>query len=212
MTSLDTDIEAPSTMQVTGTRAMDICLVLLALPAVLPIFLALTAAVHLTSRGSAFFIQTRIGHYGKPFAMIKFRSMYEDAEDRRAELIRFSDRGGICIKIKNDPRVTPVGRFLRRWSLDELPQLINVLKGEMSLVGPRPALEDEVAQFPPRAKLRHLVRPGLTGLWQISGRADVSFDEMIAYDLHYVKHASFLRDCTILLQTLRAVLHGKGAY
>ncbi|MEQ3726818.1 MAG: sugar transferase [Tateyamaria sp.] len=193
-------------------RIMDFTLSLLGLMAIWPVFLAIAVAVSCTSRGPVFFVQQRVGLNGRTFKMFKFRSMYQDADTRRAEVEKLSDRNGICLKVKRDPRVTPVGRVLRRLSLDELPQIFNVLWGDMSLVGPRPALVSEVEEYPDHAHLRHTVLPGITGLWQISGRADIGFEEMIALDLHYVRRVSFQTDAVILLMTFRAVLSGRGAY
>jgi len=195
-----------------GKRALDIALSCLILLAIWPLLLGLAITVRATSPGPAFFLQTRIGQHGRPFRMMKFRSMYLDAEERRDALAALSDREGICLKIRNDPRVTPVGRFIRRWSLDELPQIFNVLKGEMSLVGPRPALVEEVEAYPAHAHRRHAVPPGITGLWQVSGRADIGFAEMITLDLSYVERTSPWLDMSILFRTAGAVLHGKGAY
>ena len=144
--------------------------------------------------------------------MIKFRSMYQGAEQRRAEVLDSSDRAGICFKAKDDPRITPFGRILRRSSLDELPQLINVLMGHMSLVGPRPALPQEVAEYPAAAMERLKVLPGITGAWQVAGRADLGFDEMVALDVSYVRHATMSVDLRILAQTFGAVASGRGAY
>jgi lipopolysaccharide/colanic/teichoic acid biosynthesis glycosyltransferase len=193
-------------------RLFDVTLTGAILAAFWPLLLLIAAAVRLSSPGPAFFVQTRIGLGGAPFRMIKFRSMYADAERRRAEVAALSDREGICVKVRNDPRITPVGRVLRRTSLDELPQLLNVLAGDMSLVGPRPALPEEVALYPPEAHRRHAVRPGITGLWQVSGRADIGFSEMIDLDLDYVRRVSPARDMGILFRTFRAVTNGKGAY
>lgn len=193
-------------------RVLDLVLCLIALPAILPIFCLVGAVIVLTSKGPAFFVQKRVGRHGQTFSMYKFRSMYIDAEERRAEVERLSEREGVCVKVKNDPRVTPVGRALRRWSVDELPQLINVLRGDMSLVGPRPALICEVEQYPDHAHARHDVLPGITGLWQVSGRADVGFDEMILMDLEYVRRVSVLTDLSILLRTCGVVVTGRGAY
>ena len=165
-----------------------------------------------TSPGPVFFVQTRVGLNGRTFNMLKFRSMYRDAEARRAEVAATSDRDGLCLKIKCDPRITPVGRIIRRWSLDELPQLFNVIRGDMSLVGPRPALVEEVAAYPDHAHARHAVPPGITGLWQVSGRADICFDEMIELDLDYVSRSSTKTDVNILLRTFRVVASGEGAY
>jgi exopolysaccharide biosynthesis polyprenyl glycosylphosphotransferase len=193
-------------------RCFDVTLTCAILVAVWPLLLVIAVAVRLSSPGPVFFVQTRIGLGGEPFRMIKFRSMYADAERRRAEVAALSDREGICLKVRNDPRITPVGRFLRRTSLDELPQLFNVLSGDMSLVGPRPALPEEVAVYPPEAHRRHAVRPGITGLWQVSGRADIGFAEMIELDLDYARRTSIPLDLSILLRTFRAVTAGKGAY
>ncbi|MEX0287114.1 MAG: sugar transferase [Paracoccaceae bacterium] len=195
-----------------ATRWFDLALGLLVLSVIWPVLLLCALAVALTSRGPMFFVQTRIGQHGVPFQMIKFRSMYADAEARRAALMHQSDREGLCLKIRKDPRITPVGRFLRRWSLDELPQIFNVLKGDMSLVGPRPALPQEVANYPENAHRRHLVLPGITGLWQVSGRAEIGFDQMIELDLHYVRTASVPTNIVILLRTFGAVITGRGAY
>jgi exopolysaccharide biosynthesis polyprenyl glycosylphosphotransferase len=193
-------------------RLFDITLSCMMLVAFWPLMLLIAVAVRLSSPGPVLFVQTRIGLGGKPFAMIKFRSMYADAERRRTEVAALSDREGICVKVRKDPRITPVGRFLRRTSLDEVPQLFNVLAGDMSLVGPRPALPEEVALYPPEAHRRHTVLPGITGLWQVSGRADIGFSEMIDLDLDYAQRSSVLLDLIILLRTVWAVTDGKGAY
>lgn len=197
---------------VKGKRLFDTFLALAMLVAILPLFLATALAVKLSSPGPIFFVQRRIGLCGNRFWMLKFRSMYRDAEKRRREIVAQSDRQGICIKLKRDPRITPVGRFLRRWSLDELPQLLNVIAGNMSMVGPRPALEEEVAAYPSYAHRRHDVPPGITGLWQVSGRADIGFEKMIELDLEYIRRTSIYFDALILLRTIGVVLTGKGAY
>ena len=168
--------------------------------------------IRLDSKGSALFKQTRIGLDGAPFGVYKFRSMHTDAEARRAALLAQSDREGVCFKSRNDPRVTRIGRVLRRLSLDELPQVLNVLKGEMSIVGPRPALQEEVEQYPPRALGRLAVKPGITGLWQVSGRADIGFDKTIDMDLAYVRARSTLLNVILIALTFRAVISGRGAY
>ena len=170
-------------------RALDTSLVVMGAAVVLPVFAGIALAVKLTSKGPVFFVQQRVGRDGKTFGMIKFRSMFIDAEARRAALSDQSDRAGVCFKLKNDPRVTPLGRILRRLSLDELPQLINILRGDMSLVGPRPALPEEVAVYPSYARERLDVLPGLTGSWQVSGRADLSFSQMIDLDIAYARRA-----------------------
>lgn len=196
----------------TAKRALDLGLTLLGLAAIWPLFALIALAVKLSSPGPAFFVQTRIGKDGKPFGMIKFRSMYADAEARRAALLAQSDRQGICFKSKDDPRITPLGRILRRLSLDELPQILNVVKGEMSLVGPRPALPEEVAAYPVAARERLAVLPGITGPWQVSGRADLSFDQMVALDIDYARNGQLTTDISLLFQTVSAVASGRGAY
>jgi lipopolysaccharide/colanic/teichoic acid biosynthesis glycosyltransferase len=138
--------------------------------------------------------------------------MYIDAEARRAELLAHSDREGLCFKSRKDPRITRVGGLLRRFSVDELPQIINVLRGDMAIVGPRPALPQEVAVYPPRAMGRLTVKPGLTGIWQVSGRAEISFDRMIDMDLAYARSPSLLLDIVLIAMTFRAVVSGRGAY
>jgi lipopolysaccharide/colanic/teichoic acid biosynthesis glycosyltransferase len=193
-------------------RPLDVTLVLLGLLLIWPLLLAVALAVRLSSPGPVFFIQTRVGLNGQRFGMIKFRSMYRDAEARRAALLAQSDRAGLCFKSRHDPRITPVGRVLRRLSLDELPQIFNVLRGDMSLVGPRPALPEEVSAYPPRAHGRLRVLPGITGLWQVSGRADIGFDDMITLDLAYVSDDRLGTYLRILLRTFTAVVSGKGAY
>ena len=193
-------------------RLLDLTLAGLAAVALSPLLLLVVLAIRLDSPGSALYRQTRVGKDGVPFSVLKFRSMHTDAEERRAALLAQSDRAGICFKSRNDPRVTRVGRFLRRSSLDESPQIFNVLRGEMSLVGPRPALPQEVAAYPAQALGRLKVKPGITGLWQISGRADISFDKMIDMDLAYGASRSTLLDLMIIFLTFRTVLSGRGAY
>jgi exopolysaccharide biosynthesis polyprenyl glycosylphosphotransferase len=177
-----------------------------------PVLLAAAVGIRLDDRGPAFFRQTRIGEGGAPFTMWKLRSMYVDAEERRLALLASSDRDGLMFKMRHDPRITRVGRHLRRLSLDELPQLFNVVRGDMSLVGPRPPLPAEVESYHDAVTRRLLVRPGLTGLWQVSGRADLSWEESIHLDLRYVDNWSFAMDAQILWRTARAVFGGKGAY
>jgi exopolysaccharide biosynthesis polyprenyl glycosylphosphotransferase len=183
-----------------------------ALVVLLPLFLALAVWVRLSSRGPALFRQERIGTDGKPFTMYKFRSMYVDAEQRLADLRALNEGDGVLFKMKDDPRITPAGKWLRRFSLDELPQLINVAIGTMSLVGPRPPLQSEVSQYENDVRRRLLVKPGLTGLWQISGRSDLSWEESVRLDLHYVENWSLALDLVILWKTAFAVLSRKGAY
>ena len=177
-----------------------------------PVILGAALAVRLTSPGPAFFRQRRIGVDGRPFTMWKLRSMYVDAEQRRAALLAQSDRDGLMFKMHDDPRITRVGRLLRRYSIDELPQLWNVVRGDMSLVGPRPPLPQEVDGYHDAVNRRLHVRPGLTGLWQVSGRADLSWEEAVRLDLRYVDNWSVAMDLLILWKTARAVLGGSGAY
>lgn len=178
----------------------------------LPFLVGAAFAIKVNDRGPVFFRQTRIGEGGQPFTMWKLRSMYVDAEERRLALLDSTDRDGPMFKMRKDPRVTRVGGFLRRVSMDELPQLINVVKGDMSLVGPRPPLPSEVETYHDAVTRRLLVRPGLTGLWQVSGRADLSWEESVHLDLRYVDNWSFAMDAQILWRTARAVLGGRGAY
>jgi exopolysaccharide biosynthesis polyprenyl glycosylphosphotransferase len=178
-----------------------------------PLMIAIWLGVRLTSPGPAFFKQERIGLRGEPFTMLKFRSMHVDAEARLAAIRDLNENAdGLLFKIRDDPRVTRVGRFLRRYSLDELPQLINVVRGDMSLVGPRPPLPSEVELYPDDVRRRLLVRPGVTGLWQVSGRSDLTWEESVRLDLRYVENWSLFYDFAILWQTLFAVVRGSGAY
>lgn len=183
---------------------------LLALASLVLIPLAVT--IRLTSPGPAFYKQRRIGRDGEPFTMWKLRSMYVDADARRAALLAQTDGNGLLFKMKDDPRITPIGKILRRLSLDELPQLINVVKGEMSLVGPRPALAEETAKYSGDEPKRLVVKPGLTGLWQVSGRSDLSREDSMRLDLRYVDNWSLGLDLAILWRTFRAVVGGRGAY
>ncbi|WP_129339232.1 sugar transferase [Cellulomonas endophytica] len=177
-----------------------------------PVILVAAVLVARTSPGGAFFRQPRVGIDGQLFTMWKLRTMYEDAEKRRQELLAASDGQGLLFKMHDDPRVTPVGKFLRRYSIDELPQLWNVVRGDMSLVGPRPPLVEEVAAYSDPVTRRLHVRPGLTGLWQVSGRSDLSWEASVALDLRYVDNWSLAGDLLILWKTARAVLRGSGAY
>ncbi|WP_232291773.1 sugar transferase [Frankia sp. QA3] len=178
-----------------------------------PLFVTLALAVRLTSRGPAIFRQVRVGQGGDHFTMYKFRSMYVDAEARKAELESRNERAeGLLFKMRDDPRITRVGKFLRKWSLDELPQLLNIVNGSMSLVGPRPPLPAEVARYEDDVHRRLMVKPGLTGLWQISGRSDLEWDESVRLDLRYVQNWSLPLDFYILWRTMFAVLRREGAY
>jgi exopolysaccharide biosynthesis polyprenyl glycosylphosphotransferase len=176
-----------------------------------PGLLAVAAAIRLTSRGPALFWQTRIGQNGREFTVVKFRTMYVQAEQRRAALVGRNETDGLLFKIQDDPRVTPLGRLLRRTSVDELPQLLNVLRGDMALVGPRPLPVRDV-DFTGDVRRRLLVRPGITGLWQVNGRSRLSWEDTIQLDLYYVENWSISLDLAIMLRTVAAVFRGTGAY
>jgi exopolysaccharide biosynthesis polyprenyl glycosylphosphotransferase len=193
-----------------GIDRIGAALLLLALS---PLFAAIALAVRLFGgRGPVLFKQTRVGLGGREFTMYKFRTMRWGAEAERAALLAFNQCEGGLFKIREDPRVTPLGRHLRRWSLDELPQIWNVLTGSMSLVGPRPPLGEEVELYEDDARRRLLVKPGLTGLWQVSGRSDLSWSECVRLDLYYIENWSVTFDLLVLCKTVRAVLLGQGAY
>ena len=192
-------------------RVMDLTLVSLALAVLLPLFAVIATVVKVTSRGPVIFRQTRVGRGGDEFVVYKFRSMHVDAEKRLAQLKR-NDADGPMFKLRADPRVTAVGRWLRRFSLDELPQLWNVVKGDMSVVGPRPPLPREVESYADDVRRRLLVKPGITGLWQVSGRSDLSWDDSVRLDLYYVENWSPVLDMVILVRTVVAVVRGMGAY
>jgi exopolysaccharide biosynthesis polyprenyl glycosylphosphotransferase len=181
---------------------------------ILPFLLGLALVIRLTSSGPALFSQERVGRDGKTFRLWKFRSMYVDAEERLEQLQSLNLHGaaGVLFKMHDDPRVTRVGRVLRRYSLDELPQLINVLLGHMSLVGPRPPLPAEVDKYEGHVHRRLMVKPGLTGLWQVSGRADLAWEDAVRLDLHYVENWSLGLDVAILAKTAMAVVRPSGAY
>lgn len=192
-------------------RAVDLAGSVVGLVVLSPVLLISAIAIRVTSPGPALFKQVRVGKAGQEFACWKFRSMHSDAEERLASLATSNEADGLLFKIRDDPRITAVGRFLRRSSIDELPQLFNVLGGSMSLVGPRPlAVADEAFQGDERRRM--LVRPGITGLWQVSGRGDQSWDEAVRLDLYYVENWSLSLDIAIMLRTLLAVVRGSGAY
>ena len=182
-----------------------------ALVLMLPLLLLVAAVVRVTSRGPVLFKQVRVGLGGRHFVMWKFRTMTTDAEQRLAELAHMNEHDGVLFKIRNDPRITPVGRVLRRWSLDELPQLWNVLCGDMSIVGPRPPLPSEVERYENHVRRRLLVKPGLTGLWQVSGRAGLPWDEAVRLDLYYVENWSLSMDAMVIAKTVAAVVRRQGA-
>ena len=193
-------------------RAFDVVLTAFGLLLLSPLLLVIAAVVKLQDGGPVFFRQSRVGRDGDAFGMFKFRSMVVDAEQQLSELKGANEMDSVLFKMKDDPRITKVGKFLRRYSVDELPQLFNVLRGEMSLVGPRPPLPSEVSQYHDDVHRRLLVRPGLTGLWQVSGRSGLSWDEAVRLDLYYVDNWSMTSDLVILFKTVQAVLGKAGAY
>lgn len=196
----------------TVKRFTDIVFSLMGLFILSPIMLIVIIAIKLEDlKGPVFFSQERVGYLGKKFRMYKFRSMYIDAEKRLNELQHLNEQSGPVFKIKNDPRITKVGKFIRKTSLDELPQLLNVLKGEMSIVGPRPALPSEVNQYNDYQKQRLLVKPGITCIWQVSGRNNIGFNEWIELDLEYIKNQSFILDLKLILKTIPALLGDRNA-
>ncbi|WP_440602867.1 sugar transferase [Bacillus sp. GB_SG_008] len=178
-----------------------------------PVFLIVALLIkYEDSKGPVFFKQIRVGKDGKEFYMYKFRSMVTDAEERLNDLLQHNEVSGAMFKMKEDPRVTKIGRFIRKTSIDELPQLLNVLKGEMSLVGPRPPLLREVKEYTEYDKQRLMVTPGCTGLWQVTGRNDVGFNEMVQLDLEYIQKRSFVFDMKIILKTIKVMFGSNNAY
>jgi len=184
----------------------------LALLALSPVLTAVVVAIRLSDHGPALFRQTRVGKGGETFTIYKFRTMVVDAEARLAAIRENNDSDGVLFKMRRDPRITALGARLRKWSVDELPQLFNVLRGEMSLVGPRPALPLETAEYADHVRRRLVVKPGLTGMWQVSGRSDLSWDESVRLDLRYVENWSFALDLQILWKTISVIFRGAGAY
>lgn len=194
-------------------RTIDIAGSLIGLILLSPLFVLIAILIKLEDpKGSLLFYQTRIGKNEKPFRMFKFRSMVSNAEEKLKELLAQNEIEGAMFKMKNDPRITKVGKFIRKTSIDELPQLINVLRGEMSLVGPRPPLVREVAEYTDYDKLRLTVTPGCTGLWQVSGRNELSFKEMVELDLKYIQNRSVMFDLVIIFKTFRVLFGAKDAF
>lgn len=188
--------------------ASSIALILLAIP-----FLIVAILIKRDDpQGPVFYSQIRLGKHQRPFKMYKFRSMFVDADKKLADLLKYNEVDGAMFKMKADPRVTQIGHFIRKYSIDELPQLINVFKGDMTLVGPRPPLEREVATYSEYAKQRLYVKPGCTGLWQVSGRNSVGFDEMVELDLQYIQKSSFWFDLKIILMTVKIMIIPNSAY
>lgn len=194
-------------------RVFDLAVSLFLIFLFLPIFILTALAISLDSKGPIFFRQTRVGRKGRLFTLYKFRSMTVNADSLKAGIIAGkSFQDSVTFKMKDDPRITRVGSFIRRYSIDELPQLFNVVKGEMSLVGPRPPLPEEVERYSREDRGRLLVKPGMTCLWQISGRSELTFKQQVELDKQYINSRSILLDIKILLKTIPAVLTGKGAY
>jgi exopolysaccharide biosynthesis polyprenyl glycosylphosphotransferase len=212
LTLLHVDHPQLSGFRVVIKGLFDRCVAAAALLLLFPLMVLLGVTIWLYDRGPALFTQTRVGKEGRIFRIYKFRTMVVDAEKHRAELLPSNDHDGILFKIRKDPRITGVGAHLRRWSVDELPQFLNVLLGEMSLVGPRPALPAEAAEYADHVRRRLVVKPGLTGLWQVSGRSDLSWEESVRLDLRYVENWSFALDLQIMWKTISAIVGRSGAY
>ena len=194
-------------------RGMDICGSLAAIVLLAPVFIFVAIWLKLDSPGPLIYRQVRIGLHGRPFYFYKFRSMYVDSEARRLALEKENEsKDGVIFKMKNDPRITRCGRFIRKYSIDETPQFFNVLLGDMSLVGPRPPLPSEVAQYTLDDRKRLEILPGITCIWQISGRSDIPFREQVVLDKEYIRGQGFWKDVLILFKTIPAVMSGRGAY
>lgn len=192
-------------------RILDVFLSSLALVVLSPLFLVTAIAVK-TDGGSVFYTQIRQGKNNEPFKLYKFRSMCPDAETKKAEIMKYNEMDGPVFKMKNDPRITKVGRFIRKYSIDELPQLLNIIKGDMGIVGPRPPLPEEVEKYSPYQMQRLLITPGLTCFWQAYGRSTLSFDDWMDMDMRYIKRRSIHLDIQLILKTIHAVIFTRGAY
>ena len=212
LTLLHVDHPQLGGMRLVFKELFDRCAALVALIMLAPLLLTFALAIRLHDHGPALFTQNRVGKDGRVFRIYKFRTMVVDAEQRKPELIARNDLDGVLFKMHEDPRVTVIGSYLRRWSIDELPQLINVFLGSMSLVGPRPPLPNEAARYADHVRRRLVVKPGLTGLWQVNGRSDLSWDESVRLDLRYVENWSFALDLQILWKTISVLFRGSGAY
>ena len=194
-------------------RLFDVAVSCMMLVLLIPVFAITALCIVLESRGPVFYSQTRVGTDGRHFRFFKFRSMVVGAHNIKEELLKHNEsKDGVLFKMKKDPRVTRVGRFIRKFSIDELPQLFNVLIGDMSLVGPRPATPDEVAQYTLEQRKRLHAVPGITCIWQVSGRSEIPFEKQVQLDIEYIRSTSLMSDLIILLKTIPAVLSGKGAY
>lgn len=212
LTVLTTSIKTVDERLMMIKRLMDIISGIIGCLITLVVAVPLAVAVKMQSPGPLFFKQVRVGKNGRKFNLYKFRSMYTDAEERKAELMKQNEMQGLMFKMENDPRIFPVGRFIRKYSIDELPQFYNILKGDMSLVGTRPPTVDEYEQYDQHHKIRLSIKPGLTGLWQVSGRSNIKdFDEVVRLDEQYIENWSLGLDCRIILKTVRVVLGGDGS-
>jgi exopolysaccharide biosynthesis polyprenyl glycosylphosphotransferase len=199
--------------RINAKRAFDLVVAVSILILLSPFLLLVALLIRLDSKGPMFFSQVRVGKQGASFKMYKFRSMYVDAEQRKATLMAHNEmQGGVLFKMRDDPRVTRMGRLIRKYSIDELPQIWNVLVGDMSLVGPRPPLPSEVAQYTPYQRRRLAVTPGITCIWQVSGRSNIPFPKQVELDLEYIANQSFWNDMMLLVRTVPAVLKAQGAY
>ena len=212
LTLLHVDHPQLGGMRLAVKDLFDRCVAGAALLLLAPLMAVLAVTIWLSDRGPALFTQIRVGKDGRKFRIYKFRTMVVDAEQRRAQLLAHNELDGLLFKLRSDPRVTSLGAYLRRWSVDELPQLVNVFLGDMSLVGPRPALPDEAARYADHVRRRLVVKPGLTGLWQVNGRSDLSWEESVRLDLRYVENWSFALDLQILWKTVSVLFRRSGAY
>lgn len=201
----------PRPAEIALKRLLDIAAAATGLLLLSPLLIGVAVAIKLTSKGPIFFKQVRVGMHGAHFSLLKFRSMVINAEEIKERLMKFNEQTGPVFKLRNDPRITGIGRFIRKYSIDELPQLINILRGDMSVVGPRPAIPSEVAQYKPWQRRRLSVRPGLTCYWQVGGRNQIGFDEWMQLDLRYIDNWSLAVDFALILQTVPVVVTGKGA-
>ncbi len=201
----------PMLQQQAMKRLFDIVASAVALWLLLPLFVVVVALIKMTSRGPVFFRQTRVGLHGRTFNMLKFRSMVVNAESLKSSLAALNEQAGPVFKMRHDPRVTAIGRFIRKYSIDELPQLINVLRGDMSVVGPRPPVPDELLKYEAWQRRRLSVRPGLTCIWQVSGRNQISFEDWMLLDMQYIDHWSLARDFQLIFRTIPVVITGRGA-
>jgi exopolysaccharide biosynthesis polyprenyl glycosylphosphotransferase len=198
-------------VQLALKRLLDVGASSVALALLSPLMVVVALLIKFTSRGDILFKQQRVGRHGRPFNMLKFRSMVSNAEELKAKLMALNEQAGPVFKMRSDPRITGVGRFIRKFSIDELPQLVNVLRGEMSLVGPRPPVPSEVAKYEAWQRRRLSVRPGLTCVWQVSGRNEISFEEWMYLDMQYIDHWSLAQDFQLILKTIPVVFTGRGA-